>query len=1036
MQIKELPAGRQKGVRGPAVNIPADLGPACTLLPRIPESAHIITLKFKRKLQFKSAYISDSVNKEKVINALKYLQANNDLYKDKVTINDSWLDDWQREDPEFYSALFTDSDAMQTDDNEELEVELFEPQFHNIEDVARRNKLKIVDVPGDGSCMFHAVNDQLKLHGFPEQTGEELRQEVCDYLELNAEHFQSFVTQNIPNTQDTEPPTVEDMNIAQIEDDATRQLLTWERFIEQQRTTGYGNHITLQAIADKFHATVEVLQCRQGYPHGYTITINPADGQPVQVLKLAFRPQQHYMSLHPLPFHDQVADPDATTQAHPATEEATNDDEQQEKEDAEAFEKSCRLRGIPHNTLLQNEFRDDSVHENVTYSIAPGEGQKPLPLLTDHHCEELAYPDKFPSGKGGFHCDRPMKITHRKYVNARLLSCDGRFARDINYILAQQYATEHQQVLSAINIALRNIRPNMVPGGRVTAGLLRDQTFLSSIIRNDMAFRFLKNVRGSPPYWQTMFYEALAMIRTLGIPTFFLTLSAADLRWPEVIQAVASQYGYDYTPEEVKEMGWKTKCNWINQNPITVARMFQHRVEAFLNKFLKSEAAPIGVITDYIIRTEFQARGSPHIHCMFWIKDAPKMGRSTDEEVIQFIDKHISCSIPEDDDNLAKFVQDLQVHCHSSSCRRHGHCRFNYPKPPVNRTIISKEPDTDAEETIKKAKEVVAAVRDVLDETAKSSSKPTLEEVLHKAKVTMEQYENALEVSKSGRNVILKRDMNEQCVNAYSPCILKAWQANMDFQFIIDAYACLMYVASYVLKAEKGMSEILKQAAKEAEGETFRIKTRKIASVFLTHREVSAQEAVYRSLSMPLRMCSKKVIFVNTDVPEKRIGLILPESKLQDKDEDDDDIRCKNMIDRYVARPDILEHLCLADFMSIYTYPQRGEANDCANDEFQDGDEEAGDNTDDTHSANTFDITSLPKVISLKEGLGRLQRRRCPAILRWPAFSLHKDPEKYYRSRLMLFVSWRDEGKLHGDFDTYQERYQAEETSIKDIEAR
>ena len=28
----------------------------------------------------------------------------------------------------------------------------------------------------------------------------------------------------------------------------------------------------------------------------------------------------------------------------------------------------------------------------------------------------------------------------------------------------------------------------------------------------------------------------------------------------------------------------------------------------------------------------------------------------------------------------------------------------------------------------------------------------------------------------------------------------------MDIQYIVNAYACVMYVASYVLKAEKGMS--------------------------------------------------------------------------------------------------------------------------------------------------------------------------------------------------------------------------------------
>ena len=33
------------------------------------------------------------------------------------------------------------------------------------------------------------------------------------------------------------------------------------------------------------------------------------------------------------------------------------------------------------------------------------------------------------------------------------------------------------------------------------------------------------------------------MIQTLGIPTWFLTLSAADMKWPEVIQVIARQYG-------------------------------------------------------------------------------------------------------------------------------------------------------------------------------------------------------------------------------------------------------------------------------------------------------------------------------------------------------------------------------------------------------------------------------------------------------------------------------------------------------------
>lgn len=101
MQLKELPA---------AVNVPAHLGPACTLLPRIPSSAHIIPLKFKRKLGYKSAYIHDSVRVEKVIAAFQYLKAHNLHYIDKVNISDSWIQHWQDEHQEMYEAYFENSD--------------------------------------------------------------------------------------------------------------------------------------------------------------------------------------------------------------------------------------------------------------------------------------------------------------------------------------------------------------------------------------------------------------------------------------------------------------------------------------------------------------------------------------------------------------------------------------------------------------------------------------------------------------------------------------------------------------------------------------------------------------------------------------------------------------------------------------------------------------------------------------------------------------------------------------------------------------
>ena len=87
--------------------------------------------------------------------------------------------------------------------------------------------------------------------------------------------------------------------------------------------------------------------------------------------------------------------------------------------------------------------------------IAPGEGSKPLPLLTDRLFEELTNPEKFPNGKGGFaDTQRDTRLTLRKYVNAHLLDQDGHFAKDIEYIFGMQYAVEQKQVRDCIGIAI------------------------------------------------------------------------------------------------------------------------------------------------------------------------------------------------------------------------------------------------------------------------------------------------------------------------------------------------------------------------------------------------------------------------------------------------------------------------------------------------------------------------------------------------------------------------------------------------------
>ena len=128
-------------------------------------------------------------------------------------------------------------------------------------------------------------------------------------------------------------------------------------------------------------------------------------------------------------------------------EEATNQIEYEE--DIIAYEQTSKLRGIPYDTLLQDE--QQLVNDDSTYSIAPGENQTPCAFLMDEQFEELANPSKYPYDRGGL-TKRQRKITARKYFNQRLLHKDGRFASDIDYLLAAQYTVEAKQVRDDMQI--------------------------------------------------------------------------------------------------------------------------------------------------------------------------------------------------------------------------------------------------------------------------------------------------------------------------------------------------------------------------------------------------------------------------------------------------------------------------------------------------------------------------------------------------------------------------------------------------------
>lgn len=402
--------------------------------------------------------------------------------------------------------------------------------------------------------------------------------------------------------------------------------------------------------------------------------------------------------------------------------------------------------------MVNNNYEQSSGNE--IYNIAPGENKHPVSFMTDKQCEELAFPVLFPKGRYGYTAEREIMLSPVKYFNARLLHYSGRFATNPEYLFFAQFIIEQKKVSDSINIALKKVH-----GHSVTAAQLRSNPQgLQNLICQDQAYLFLRQIPGTPPYWQKFMYEVVAMVKQLGIPTWFMTLSCADLRWPELFQIIAKMQRKKMTIEELDALSYNERCQMLNTNPVIVAKHFQYRVETFFKEVLLSKANPIGKIVYYALRIEFQMRGSPHLHALIWTSDCPKLTDDNKQAYIDYIDQHVQAYLPseEDDPELHNLVKTYQKHTHSRSCRKYKNiqCRFNFGQFFTNTTIVAEPLSDDLDEAIKsdlldKRKETLSLVKQQIDDVL-NPSKPnydstlTEDDIFNLAGINKEAYYSAL----------------------------------------------------------------------------------------------------------------------------------------------------------------------------------------------------------------------------------------------------------------------------------------------------
>jgi hypothetical protein len=612
------------------------------------------------------------------------------------------------------------------------------------------------------------------------------------------------------------------------------------------------------------------------------------------------------------------------------------------------------------------ESRKDNPNENKLYPIFDMNRKTSAPLndFYEKRLEQLSFIKIFPYGINGMNTLRDTKITSAAYGKARIMSDDTRY-QSIEYLFYLLAKIETEKISNNINICSNRLRST--GNGRI----------------NNLHL-YMKSMRGYSSYWNSIKADLMAFLRNLGEPTWFITLSARDLEWPDMINALLLAHNNNNSKRAMKrlinqvtDLTFQERSKLLHDYPVVASRQFNKRFKALMKFLSKNNKILGGKIKDYWYRVEFQKRGSPHIHMLVWIENAPSFASA---EGIQFIDKVCSVSLPSDP-KLKELVTRLQVHSCTQTCfkkvskKNIKKCRFGYPLPISDKTII-----LNADE--------------------------------------IKNYNNKF--------CIFKRTIEEQKINVYNLELLILWNANMDIQPVGSLYGIAYYIAKYVAKEEpQNIQDELKEAIaaiKDAPAAQFAKQLLLTSKIIMKNRERSAQEAAYILCGLRLKACSRTTVFVNAIFPKKRTRLVRKE-RICNSEYDDEDF-CQNIFEKYEKRSPLLENISLAEFAAEYEFCKFTKENpdtdsDSNDDEFLNDDEIFDSNNRQIYNQIGSKIT--------------VRKRLKPAVLKTPYLTLADDPDEYYYQLLVLYFPFREESKISEGYKSIKDALLSKKQIIEQI---
>ena len=211
-----------------------------------------------------------------------------------------------------------------------------------------------------------------------------------------------------------------------------------------------------------------------------------------------------------------------------------------ENDSADELDEESRRLGTVHlDTMLDDHVlqdrdvdmqQNDGIPNEMTF--APGEGQTPISVFQDENAEYLAFPSIFCGQTRPTNTEREIPVHYSDICKYELQCVDRRAASNVANLFFKLKKLQTKQVLDKVTLAVRRCKTK---GKKLKVKDILDDVQCQRLINLDEGYYIFRTICNSPAYLEKHKKDAFAMIRQLGFPALFISQSAVETKWPELL---------------------------------------------------------------------------------------------------------------------------------------------------------------------------------------------------------------------------------------------------------------------------------------------------------------------------------------------------------------------------------------------------------------------------------------------------------------------------------------------------------------------